>query len=103
MKGHMFRRLCLGIATVACLSLSRVVPAHACDEGDQAVRVIAPFDLYGVGAIGGTPLGHFNSGDACIDNNLNRGVSPPQGWTWIYFKSGLRDFKGIASLSAFQK
>jgi hypothetical protein len=79
--------------------------SYACNAGDPPVRVKAPFRLYQTFLAdqgGVNPLGYFTSGDACIDNNLNQGVSPPQGWTWIYFKSGLRDFSGVAPLSAFQ-
>jgi hypothetical protein len=81
----------------ALAALVIAAPAMACNGGDPLVEVIAPFVLYG--AVGGTPLGHFEPpGEACIDNGMNRAISLAQGWTFVYFKQGLRDFEGIASL-----
>lgn len=77
----------------------------ACNAGDPLVTVIRPFDLYeNYFAVENriAPIGHLDRGEVCIDNSSNRGAAPPQNWTWVYFKNGLRDFEGVAPLSAFQ-
>lgn len=97
--------------TVSLVSIAN--NAYACNSGDPSLKVVTSFDLYqGPGPWLNHPdtdmaalsrLGDFNSGGVvCIAQGLNRSNSPPVGWTWIYFKAGVRQYQGVAPTSAFE-